>query len=146
MPWFITTLRSLPSHSLSWFGREGRRLLDALQYIHENNYVHMDVKASNVFIDSDGHWFWGDFGSCKPLGAMVTSSTTQFCFCDPLWMTAHPKYDYFMFLLMLLIETLEDRKLYRSMFYESINAAHASVEIIQNSSWKMKLLQWSLDT
>ena len=126
MPWYTSTLHKHPSNCLDWIAFEGGRILDALQYLHANGFAHMDVKAANIFVDHDNHWFLGDFGSCKPLGEPITSCSIAFCWEDVRGQVAHPKYDFFMFLLMVLIECLEDRRTYTTMFYEE-NAFHVSI-------------------
>jgi len=129
MPWYTSTLNKHPSNCLDWIAVEGRRIWEALQYLHshpDGGYAHMDVKAMNVFVDHANHWYLGDFGSCKPLGMPITSCSIAFCWEDVRGQLAHPKYDCFMFLLMLLIECLEDRRTYTSTFYEE-NANFASV-------------------
>lgn len=118
MPWYTTTLDKLPSGDLLFIAQEGRRLFSALEYLHSQSYVHLDVKAMNVFVDANGHLFLGDFGSCKPVGHRVTSSTFQFYFEDMLFKPANPLFDWFMFLVMLLIETLSDRRQYSTLFYK----------------------------
>lgn len=126
MPWYASTLNKHPSNCLEWIGQQGRGVLEALKYLHESGYVHMDVKAMNIFVDHTSHWYLGDFGSYKPIGAPVTSCTTKFCYEQVLGREAHPKYDYFMFLLMILIESLEDRREYLSVFYDAPDAKNAS--------------------
>ncbi len=121
MPWYTTTLNKHPSNCLDWIALQGRRILEALKYLHNfpgGGFVHMDVKAPNIFVTHDLLCYLGDFGSCKPIGISVTSCTVQFCWLDVIGLQAHPKYDYFMFLLMILIECLEDRRTYSSLFYE----------------------------
>ena len=88
------------------------RIVSALEFIHSNGFVHLDVKATNIFVDSNRDWFLGDFGSCKPIGHRITSSTFQFYFEGMAFKSAHPKYDWFMFLVFILIETMEDRRQY----------------------------------
>lgn len=39
--------------------------VDALKYIHDNKYVYLDVKPSNVIISKDGHLYVIDFGSTE---------------------------------------------------------------------------------
>lgn len=142
MPWYTSTLYKQPSNDLEWIAREGKKVLEALQYLHshpDGGYVHLDVKAANVFVDHNGHCFLGDFGSCKPIGVPVTSCTTAFCWEDNRGKTAHPKYDYFMFLLMVLIECLEDRRTYTTAFYEA-DAKHASVSKVLAAAQAMSVL------
>lgn len=127
MPWYHGSLNKHPSRCLNWIADEGTKLLDALRYLHdEKNFVHMDVKAMNVFVDKDGHWLLGDFGSCKPVGEIITSCTSLFYFEDPNGSVAHPKYDYFMFLVMLLIEALPDRRTFHREFYDNTDSRHCS--------------------
>ncbi len=122
MPWYSSTLNQHPSNCLDWIAVQGRRLLDALYYLHSfpeaDGYVHMDVKATNVFVDHNNLCFLGDFGSCKPVGAPITSCSINFCWKNVMGLPAHPVYDYFMLLLMLLIECLEDRREYVERFYD----------------------------
>lgn len=40
-------------------------ILDAFQYAHSNNIVHLDIKPSNIFLTSDGHIKVMDFGISK---------------------------------------------------------------------------------
>ena len=68
---------------------------------------------------------------------------------------AHPKYDYFMFLLMVLIECLEDRRTYISTFYEQganfasvakvVEAAETRIMIDSTPAALKALLQEVLD-
>ena len=142
MPWYTSTLNKQPSNDLVWIAREGKRVLEALQYLHTHQdgpYVHLDVKAANVFVDHNGRCFLGDFGSCKPMGATVTSCTTTFCWEDIRGQTAHPKHDYFMFLHMVLIECLEDRRTYSTIFYDA-GATHASVSRVLGVAQTMLVL------
>ena len=108
MPWYQATLNKYPSSDLAWIAEEGVRIMDAVAFVHSKGYVHMDIKAMNVFVNNEGHWFIGDFGSCKPINEPVTSSTFQFCYENVVGKPAIPKYDWFMLLLMILTEALED--------------------------------------
>lgn len=46
------------------------QLLDACQYMHEQQVVHRDIKLSNIFLDSNMNIKLGDFG----LSAMLQTS------------------------------------------------------------------------
>ena len=70
----------------------------------------MDVKVMNVFVDQYAVCHLGDCGSCKPIGVPVTSCSITFCYEDTRGLIANPKYDYFMFLVMILIECMENRR------------------------------------
>lgn len=125
MPWYTSPLNNYPSFDLKWCAEEGMRIMDALEYIHSQDYVHLDIKAANIFVSHDLKWFLGDFGSCKRIGEKVTSSTFQFYYEDIAFKPAVVKYDWFMFLMLLLIETLKDRRAYRSLFYVSVESPFA---------------------
>lgn len=98
--------------------RQGRRLFEALEFIHAKGLVHMDVKADNVFVDTNGDFFLGDFGSCKFIGDEVSSSTNIFYHSNLNGCKAHPKIDLFMFLVMLTIESFPNKNLFQSYLYE----------------------------
>ena len=122
MPWYTSTLNQHPSNCLDWIASQGCRVLAALKYLHSfpgGGYVHMDVKAMNIFVDHTTRCFLGDFGSCVRIGDPITSCSTTFCWKDVLRSPAHPKYDYFMLLVMILIECMEDRRDYvRALYVE----------------------------
>jgi serine/threonine protein kinase len=44
-------------------------------FLHNRGFVHMDIKASNIFVDHSGAWWLGDFGSCVRVGHAVRSTT-----------------------------------------------------------------------
>lgn len=117
MPWYLSTLDKFPSSALEWIAVQGNRIIAAVDYLHSQRYVHMDIKAMNIFISHEGKWFLGDFGSCKPINEKVTSCSICFCYEDPIFKEADVKYDWFMLLLLLLIETLPDRRSYVDLFY-----------------------------
>ena len=140
MPWYTSTLNKHPSNCLDWIALQGRRILNALQYLHSEGYAHMDVKAMNIFVDHANNCFLGDFGSCKPLGKPITSCSISFCWEDVRGQLAHPKYDYFMFLLMMLIECLEDRRTYTIQFYRDDGVGFASVaKVVEAARSRIKL-------
>jgi serine/threonine protein kinase len=118
MPWYTATLNKFPSNDFKWIAAEGHRIFNALEYLHnEHKFVHLDVKAMNIFVSNDCHWYLGDFGSCKPFGKRITSSTFMFCYENNLMQVAHSKYDWYMFLVLILIETLQDRRDHVRAFY-----------------------------
>jgi serine/threonine protein kinase len=88
---------------------QGREILRALRFIHTPGLVHTDVKGDNIFIDATGKWLLGDFGPCRPIGEEILSTTDMFCFCKLLGEKDHPKYDLFMLLVVLLIESLPNK-------------------------------------
>ena len=50
-------------------------LISAVNHMHAQGLVHMDIKEANVFVDGEGAWWLGDFGSAVAAGAPVTSTT-----------------------------------------------------------------------
>ena len=75
--------------------------------MHAQGYVHMDVKGDNVFVDNSGAWFLGDFGSACRMSEVIRTTTPTFYHCS-MGTNAIPKYDWFMLLVLLLVE-LEDK-------------------------------------
>ncbi|KIO16564.1 hypothetical protein M407DRAFT_231554 [Tulasnella calospora MUT 4182] len=47
---------------------------DAIDYLHRENFVHGDIKASNLFISGDGHVLLCDFGLAKPTYAQTSTA------------------------------------------------------------------------
>lgn len=82
------------------------RIIQALEHMHGLNLVHMDVKGSNIFIDQGGNWFLGDFGSTRDIGEAVITTTPSFYPTNICGLPAHPKYDWFMLLVTILIELM----------------------------------------
>lgn len=37
----------------------GQRIKAAIEYVHNANMVHMDVKSDNILFDTEGRWFLG---------------------------------------------------------------------------------------
>ena len=48
-----------------------RQLLDVLAYMHSKNYVHRDIKTSNVLISSDFKVELADFGLARCLNPPI---------------------------------------------------------------------------
>ena len=110
MPRYLDSVARGPTFPRMVIAREARRLVDALQYMHRvAGLVHMDVKADNVFFDNSGAWFLGDFGSACTIGGRIRSSTYTF-YHGALGDVALPRYDWFMLLVLLLIELGEKDK------------------------------------
>ncbi len=86
--------------------RQTLRLRDAVERIHAEGYVHMDIKPSNIFIKG-GLWYLGDYGSCRSSTRkeLITSSTPgMYPFeLDRGAIRAEPKYDFYMLGLTLLL-------------------------------------------
>jgi len=110
MPRYLDSVARGPTFPRMVIAREARRLVDALQYMHRvAGFVHMDVKGDNVFFDNSGAWFLGDFGSACMIGGRIRSSTFTF-YHGALGDVALPRYDWFMLLVLLLIELGEKDK------------------------------------
>ena len=110
MPRFLDSVARGPTFPRMVIAREARRLFEALQYMHRvAGFVHMDVKGDNVFFDNSSGWFLGDFGSACVIGDKIRTSTPTF-YHAAIDGVAHPKYDWFMLLVLLLIEMGEKDK------------------------------------
>jgi serine/threonine protein kinase len=107
MPRYLNSLARSQVFPKAVVAREARRLIAALKYMHAQGYVHMDVKGDNVFVDNSGAWFLGDFGSACRIGEVIRTTTPTFYHCS-MGANAIPKYDWFMLLVLLLVE-LEDK-------------------------------------
>ena len=129
MPTYARTLTDNPMSFENVLVRQGHRLIEALEFMHSHELTHNDIKGDNIFISYTGDWYLGDFGSSKRVGETITSSTDSFYF-EPLVLVSKPaskEIDYFMFLVTLLIETLEKKQEFREIFYNS-NAYHISYD------------------
>jgi hypothetical protein len=103
MPRYATTIAQSPKFPIEIVAREGRKILEALKFMHDRNVVHMDVKGDNILLDGNGNWFLGDFGSCRFIGETILSTTEMFYHSRLLRTPAHPRHDYFMLLVVLII-------------------------------------------
>lgn len=53
-------------------------ILSALHYLHTANYLHKDIKPSNIMVDADGRPCLMDFGISRVLETITTTSETDF--------------------------------------------------------------------
>ena len=121
MPRYLGSVARGPLCSAQVVAREGRRMIDALRFMHLKGYVHMDVKGDNVFFDVNGVWFLGDFGSACDIDSTIRTTTECFYHSPILRQPARPKYDWFMLLVMLLIELRENKDDWAKTFIEEDN-------------------------
>jgi hypothetical protein len=64
MPFFASTLQHIPSPlSAAVTSQLWQQLSAALRHLHIRSAAHMDVKPSNVFVSTNGHFVLGDLGS-----------------------------------------------------------------------------------
>ncbi|KAJ9534451.1 hypothetical protein QJQ45_016148 [Haematococcus lacustris] len=76
MPLYPATLQHVPCPmDPASLLRCGQQLRHTLTCIHSKGYGHNDVKASNVFLDSEGNCILGDFGAAQQLGAVPRECT-----------------------------------------------------------------------
>lgn len=62
------------------------------------------MQSDNVFIDMEGQWFLGDFGSTVPVGERVFSTTGWFTSFDLIGSPAKEEYDWYMLAVMVAVE------------------------------------------
>jgi hypothetical protein len=103
---YSTTVADVPKFSDMALVIGARRMIDALSFLHDHAWAHMDVKGSNIFVAVNGEWFLGDFGSATRLSEPVLSSTDMY-YTSPLvrpGINASPKYDWYMLCVVICIE------------------------------------------
>ena len=115
IPRYIVTVASAPKFFPQGLASGGKRMIEALEWMHKKDVVHMDVKGDNIFIDSNGDWFLGDFGSCKSAGENITSTTAAFYYENITGRVAEFRYDWYMLLVTIVIETLEKKDDFREL-------------------------------
>lgn len=82
------------------------QMLVALQPLHDNQLVHMDIKPANIFIEKDGNMSLGDFGSVRPFHSTSIETTDTFIPTDQRAnIQAHPSFD-FMMLAMTVVSMM----------------------------------------
>lgn len=108
MPRFLCTLQDSPKTFHHTIVSQGRRLIEAIHYMHDRDIVHMDIKADNIFIGADKMWVLADFGSSKHIRYPITTSNLT-NFVRYKLELAETKLDWLMLLLVLVKEPLEDR-------------------------------------
>jgi len=107
----LQTLADSPVFFLQNLVIQVRSVLEAIRYMHNMGIIHMDIKESNIFIDHGGNWYIGDFGSSKEINEKITSTNLNFYLKKSILnQPANTKYDYFMLLMVLLRQTIEDKK------------------------------------
>lgn len=109
MPMYCCSLAALPQLDALVILTGLERMVHALEYIHGKGLVHMDVKSDNVFVNAEGRWTLGDFGSCVRVNAPVTQTTRVF---HPLVLIGKPaqiSFDYDMFAVMIAVELNKNR-------------------------------------
>ena len=65
--------RNTPDQTLKWLPS----IADALDFIHSQQYVHRDVKPSNILFDGHENAYLGDFGIAKAVGKTPADATVD---------------------------------------------------------------------
>jgi serine/threonine protein kinase len=110
MPRCLTTVSQSAKFYDEVINREGLCLVTALDYIHDKGLIHLNVKGSNIFVgkESGSPWCMGDFYSSRQVGEPVLSTTFFFYKKDIRKTPALAEYDWYMLLVVILIESLDD--------------------------------------
>ncbi|KAG2436525.1 hypothetical protein HYH02_011463 [Chlamydomonas schloesseri] len=107
MPYYAGTVAKLPPIPLQVLPAAVQRMVEALEWIHRVDFVHMDVKADNIFIDAAGRWWLGDFGSAVRTGSAIMSTTRWFAPpAATIKAAAVPQFDWHMLAVAMVIEAL----------------------------------------
>ncbi|XP_035280412.1 serine/threonine-protein kinase 4-like isoform X2 [Anguilla anguilla] len=64
---------------LTWFVE----ICMAVEYVHEKNILHRDIKPQNIFLDKYGRTRLGDFGLAKPLESYANTGVGTICYQSP---------------------------------------------------------------
>ena len=129
MPRYATTIAQSPKFPLEIVAREGRKILEALKFMHDRNVVHMDVKGDNILLDGNGNWLLGDFGSCRFIGETILSTTEMFYHSKILRTPALPCHDYFMLLVVLIIESLPNKHSFEEELFDAVERRVSLVKV-----------------
>ncbi|KAG5180578.1 hypothetical protein JKP88DRAFT_166388 [Tribonema minus] len=97
----VSDLPLIPEHAIA---RGAARLMQAIDFMHERGYVHMDIKATNVFVDTAGNWYLGDFGSTVRVNDPIHSYTRWFFPNNMAQQAAQFKHDWYLLAVMLAVE------------------------------------------
>lgn len=139
MPQFCGTLAS----PIKWLTSGclvagAQRIVSALNYIHTLNFVHMDVKADNIFIPMDGRWYLGDFGSCVRVGQPI-HSITQIFYWERLRLretVAEFRYDWAMLAVALTIQARVGQNEFNELLgsdFKSLMSSVSGTDIIDHA-------------
>ena len=82
--------------SLDVIYRRAKEMETALGYMHSKSVIHMDIKPANIFIDYQGTWWLGDYGSCVTEGDSILSTTEFFYPTKIIGTPARAAYDWYM--------------------------------------------------
>ena len=75
---YISSLWNVPQLSEKLLKAGFRRIRSALEALHDSGFVHMDIKPDNIFVDDNGIWDLGDFGSTRRIGENLWSWSVLF--------------------------------------------------------------------
>jgi len=104
--------------------RGALRVEQAIAAIHSRGMVHMDVKPHNIFVNMNGDWYLGDYGSCVMIGGEIVSYTNGYVIPEIAAQTATTAkrgYDWFA-LIITLIEVLKKGDIIRDGYANVITS------------------------
>ncbi|QRV93590.1 Ephrin type-A receptor 7 [Ceratobasidium sp. AG-Ba] len=108
-----------------------QQIASGLEYLHENQVVHGELKASNVLVSEEGTAKLTDFGKMSVLEQLFTSSPTSFDAEAARWKAkpAETKSGDIYALGMTVLETVTARK----PFYEYKSNPYVAIAIVQGA-------------
>jgi serine/threonine protein kinase len=87
--------------TLPFLLRVGQSVRKSLESAHESNQVHLDVKPDNIFMQSNGQVFIGDFGVSCVIGESPRGISPQY-YPNDLPVVTHPAADFILLAVSLL--------------------------------------------
>lgn len=95
MPLYGCTLETLPSLTADDALEIVTRMSATLDFLHDCNWLHGDVKPSNIFIDHVGKAWLGDYGSSVQFSSVesFTGGTPAFQCVDVSYITSPERFD-----------------------------------------------------
>ena len=102
MPLLPATLAHIVRLNIEGAAKLLDQMIEALQFIHDQGFAHMDVKPSNICINGKGDFILADLGSMAPFGE-CTKSTVPFLPQDLQrpWMISDAMVDFWMLAMTL---------------------------------------------
>ncbi len=104
----ISSLTELPKCPEEYLLAQGKRIKNALDYLHAHGYVHMDVKNTNIVINEKADWFLIDFDATVRVNSRIIKYTKQYYPSPIQEVPAMPELDLFALGVTLVMERMKN--------------------------------------